>query len=315
VYLQSLFATVDAFVKYPNTLAFFSGNEVVNEFANSTLSARYVKAVTRDVRQYIRDRKYRPVPVGYSAADVSQNRMQMAAYMNCGTDDERSDFFAFNDYSWCNTDFVTSGWDQKVKNFTGYGLPIFLSEYGCTTIGRDFNEVGALMSANMTGVYSGGLMYEYSMEDNGYGIVQISGNDVKELPEFAKFQAAMKKYPAPTGDGGFVSTTTSLPCPTKDADWLVDTTLLPALPEAAKIYFTNGAGKGPGFAGAGSQNAGGGDQTSSGDAEPGSGSSTASPSPSSSKNAAVTFSGPVDKTPFIVTGIACFFTLAGTLLL
>jgi hypothetical protein len=51
--------------------------------------------------------------------------MEMAHYMNCGTDDERSDFFAFNDYSWCDpSSFQIAGWDQKVKNFTGYGIPI-----------------------------------------------------------------------------------------------------------------------------------------------------------------------------------------------
>jgi hypothetical protein len=95
MYLQSVFATIDAFIKYPNTLAFFSGNEVINENISSTLAASYVKATTRDMRQYISNRKYRQVPVGYSAADVSDNRMQLAAYMNCGSDDERSDFFAF----------------------------------------------------------------------------------------------------------------------------------------------------------------------------------------------------------------------------
>lgn len=94
-YLQSVFATIDAFIKYDNTLAFFSGNEVVNDKVNTTDAARYVKATTRDMRQYIASRKYRKVPVGYSAADVSQNRMQLAHYMNCGSDDERSDFFAF----------------------------------------------------------------------------------------------------------------------------------------------------------------------------------------------------------------------------
>ncbi len=94
-YLQSIFATIDAFAKYPNTLAFFSGNEVINSTSASTLSAPYVKAVTRDMRKYIGDRGYRKIPVGYSAADVPTNRMQLAAYMNCGTDDERSDFFAF----------------------------------------------------------------------------------------------------------------------------------------------------------------------------------------------------------------------------
>lgn len=94
-YLQSVFATIDAFAGYTNTLAFFSGNEVINSTAESTLSAPYVKAVTRDMRQYIKSRGHRSIPVGYSAADVSTNRMELAAYMNCGTDDERSDFFAF----------------------------------------------------------------------------------------------------------------------------------------------------------------------------------------------------------------------------
>lgn len=90
------------------------------------------------------------------------------------------------------------------------------------------------MSDEMTGVYSGGLMYEYSLEDNGFGIVKISGGDATEQPGFAKYKKALAKYPTPTGDGGFTSTTNSVDCPTKDANWLVDTTLLPAIPEGAK---------------------------------------------------------------------------------
>ena len=310
VYLQSVFATIDEFVKYPNTMAFFSGNEVVNSTAASTLSAPYVKAVTRDMRQYISERGYRKVPVGYSAADVSQNRMQLADYMNCGTDDERSDFFAFNDYSWCNTNFDVSGWDQKVKNFTGYGLPIFLSEYGCITNGRDFGEVGALMNSEMTSVYSGGLMYEYALEVNKFGIASIDGSTVSELPGFTKFASALSAYPAPTGDGGFTSTTNSQACPTKDSDWLVDSTLLPAMPADASAYLKDGAGTGPGLDGSGSQNAG---STSVSMAAPGSGSSTASPT--SSKSAGVTAMGPMDKSPIVISGIVFFFTLAGALIL
>lgn len=127
IYLQNIFATIEMFAKYSNTLAFFSGNEVVNDQANSTACAPYVKAVTRDMRSYMSSRpNMRKVPVGYSAADVDTNRLEMAQYMNCGSEDERSDFFAFNDYSWCDpkSSFQVSGWDQKVKNFTGYGLPI-----------------------------------------------------------------------------------------------------------------------------------------------------------------------------------------------
>jgi 1,3-beta-glucanosyltransferase GAS5 len=126
VYLQSVFSTVEEFSKYDNTLLFLSANEVVN-FANATFGAPYIKAVTRDIKQYEKTRGLRAVPVGYSAADVPENRFQMAQYLNCGNDDVRSDFFAFNDYSWCApSNFVQSGWDQKVKQYTGYGIPLLL---------------------------------------------------------------------------------------------------------------------------------------------------------------------------------------------
>ncbi|KAI1103152.1 glycoside hydrolase family 72 protein [Jackrogersella minutella] len=313
VYLQSVFATIDEFVKYDNTLAFFSGNEVINDKPASVKAAPYVKATTRDMRQYIGSQKYRKVPVGYSAADVSQNRMQTADYFNCGTEDERSDFFAFNDYSWCApSSFQQSGWDQKVKNFTGYGIPIFLSEWGCITNGRDFEELSALMSDEMSAVYSGGLMYEYSREGNGYGIVELSGSSdtVKEDPEFEKLASALSKYPAPSGNGGATSTTASVACPTIDDVWdLDDASALPAIPQGAMKYMTQGAGAGPGLKGDGSQNAGG---TSTGTATPGSGSVTAT---ASGENGSGRPAPPMDMSIFAIASIVGAFTLVGTLLL
>lgn len=89
----------------------------------------------------------------------------------------------------------------------------------------------------MTSVYSGGLMYEYTLEANGYGIAKISTTEesaVQEQDGFSKFSEALAANPAPQGDGGFISTTNSVPCPTKDWNWLVDTALLPAIPEKAK---------------------------------------------------------------------------------
>jgi hypothetical protein len=124
VYLQSVFATVDAFAKYDNTLLFYSANEVIND-EKTSFAAPYIKALTRDIRGYIKARSYRSIPVGYSAADVQANRYETAEYMNCGSDDVRSDFFAFNDYSWCSpSSYTTSGWDQKVALFGNYSLPI-----------------------------------------------------------------------------------------------------------------------------------------------------------------------------------------------
>jgi len=258
VYLQNVFATIDIFVKYSNTLAFFSANEVIND-DKTTATAPYVKAVTRDMRAYMKARGHRQVPVGYSAADVAESRMEMAHYMNCGTDEERSDFFAFNDYSWCNpSSYQVSGWDQKVKNFTGYGLPIFLSEYGCIKPRpRTFGEVKALYSKEMTPVYSGGLAYEYSMEDNDYGMVEIkSKTEVEELEDFEYYKAALEETPNPSGDGGYSPTQSVSECPAFSANWNVTDNKLPAMPKKAQDFFKNGAGKGVGFEGDGSQTVG-----------------------------------------------------------
>lgn len=313
-YLQSVFATVEMFAKYDNTAAFFSGNEVINDELDTDKAAPYVKAVTRDIRNFINSRGLRKIPVGYSAADVSKNRMQTAKYFNCGSDDMRSDFFAFNDYSWCNSDFETSGWNQKVENFTDYGLPIFLSEWGCNkNRPRKFEEVSAMMSSEMTGVYSGGLMYEYSLEENDYGIVEIKNGKVERLDEFDLFKEQLANNADPTGDGGAASESHAVDCPPRDPDWDVDPDNVPSMPEEAEKFMKSGAGDGPGLNGPGSQQAGD------------SGTSTASetegqPSPTSSSSggddddegAGVTVRA---MSPLLVTGLTLSFSLLGALLL
>lgn len=190
--------------------------------------------------------------------------------MNCGTEDERSDFFAFNDYSWCDpSSFKTSGWDQKVTNFTGYGLPLFLSEYGCNTNERKFEEVKSLYSTDMTGVYSGGLVYEYSEESSKYGLVKIKGDDTKQMPDFDALKSAFSKTENPKGDGDFNKTGGANACPKKNApNWNVDSTSLPAMPSPAKKFLTEGAGKAKGFSGDGSMDSG---TESTATATPGSG--------------------------------------------
>ena len=142
VYLQSVFATIDKFAGYSNTLLFFSGNEVsavclakspecyshvgqVINAPNNTNCAPFVKATTRDMKSYMAAQDLRMIPVGYSAADVEENRYETALYMNCGSDDQRSDFFAFNDYSWCSpSSFEQSGWVDKVEQYSDYSIPL-----------------------------------------------------------------------------------------------------------------------------------------------------------------------------------------------
>ncbi|TVY25275.1 1,3-beta-glucanosyltransferase [Lachnellula hyalina] len=316
-YLQSLFATIDAFAKYNNTLAFFSGNEVIND-DTTTACAPYVKAVTRDMRQYIGSQGYRKIPVGYSAADVESNRYEMAAYMNCGTDDERSDFYAFNDYSWCDPSSFATAWSTKIEKLAGYGLPIFLSEYGCNTNTRKFEEVASLYGSDTSAIYSGGLVYEYSEEGSKYGLVTISGSDVTEGPDFTALQTALAAQANPTGDGGYNATGGASACPAQSDSWDVSDDSLPAIPLKAAAMMKSGAGAGPGLTGAGSQNAG---DTSPGTATAGSGSvsavstSAASSSSGSSKKSAASSLSPMDFRPMAISGVVLFFSFFGAMLL
>jgi len=264
------------------------------------------------MKSYINSMGYRQIPVGYSAADVEENRYDMATYMNCGTDDQRSDFFAFNDYSWCDpSSFTISGWDQKVQQYRNYGLPLFLSEYGCIKSTRKFEEVASLYSSQMTSVYSGGLVYEYSEEGSGYGLVNINGNSVSETPDFSALQSALAKT-QPSGDGGYKETTSPSKCPRRSNTWEVTDFTgeeLPTIPQGAVKYMSNGAGKGPGLSGPGSQNAGG---TSTGTASPGSGAvATASGS-----SAVTNMRADSTLKPLLACGAAIFFsTLLGATLL
>jgi hypothetical protein len=132
-----------------------------------------------------------------------------------------------------------------------------LSEYGCNTNTRKFEEVASLYSTNMTSVYSGGLVYEYSNEASNYGLVTIDGSNVTELPDFAALQTAYSGTPNPSGDGGYSSSGTASQCPPAQApEWVVGTTLIPSMPAGAQKYLTSGAGTGPGLNGPGSQNSG-----------------------------------------------------------
>jgi hypothetical protein len=281
-YLQHVFATIDAFKNYTNTFGFFAANEVINS-ENTTDTAPYIKAVVRDMKSYISKQCDRTIPVGYSAADIADNRWYQMEYFNCGDESERIDMFGMNDYSWCGTasSFQISGWAANVQNYGNYSIPMFLSEYGCNTVSpRTFPEVAALYSTEMSSVYSGGLVYEYSQEANNYGLVQINGNSVSELPDYTNFKSALAAAPDPTGSAGATTTRVPATCPGYvKGEWDISNDDLPATPSQAVEYIQNGAGTPLGFNGPDTQWLG--NSSPSGSSAAGSGSSATTSSSSS----------------------------------
>ncbi|EEB09287.1 sporulation specific 1,3-beta- glucanosyltransferase Gas4 [Schizosaccharomyces japonicus yFS275] len=250
VYLQHLFATVDVFKKYDNVLGFFSGNEVVND--EDTTAITWVKAATRDVKAYIKANSKRQIPVGYSAADVAENRLELAHYFNCGEDNERADFYAFNMYEWCGySSLLISGYQDRVREFANYSIPLFLSEYGCNAVeinedmtpNRPFTEVEAIYSPPMTDVFSGGLVYEYTAESNNYGLVVINKDGERQYSRnYYTLRKQFKKYGQASNGKKYLENGKPSVCPpnsTNFTSWAV----LPEMPEKAKVYFKKGAGR------------------------------------------------------------------------
>lgn len=204
-YLEHVFKVVDVFSKYNNTLAFFAGNEVVNDKRSARNSPPYVKQLISDIKQYMAKHSPRTVPVGYSAADDLDYRVSLSKYLECEHEDFPNgsvDFYGVNTYQWCgHQTFESSGYDKLTKAYHDYTKPVFFSEFGCNEVKpRQFEEIDAMFSSLMFTTFSGGLVYEYSLEPNNYGIVKIdeSKKSITLLDDYKTLKAMYQKVQIPT---------------------------------------------------------------------------------------------------------------------
>lgn len=236
-YLQEVFATVSEFAQFDNTLGFFAGNEVIND-GPSLEAAPYVKAVVRDMKTFIKNRNFRTIPVGYSAASVNELRLPTGLYFNCGDDEmARIDMYGINDYSWCgDASMTTSQYSQQMKDFANYTVPLFFSEFGCNSVHpRPSTEIEAIYSTDMSSVFSGGLVYEYSEEASNYGLVELDGDKVTTNDDFDNLKEQFSKVSNPSGDGDYLDESGANNCPSLSSDWNV-TEDIPDTPKGALKY-------------------------------------------------------------------------------
>lgn len=212
-YLRRVFKFIDAFKNYPNVLGFFSGNEVINDDADfADIDPQYVRAVQRDMKQYIAKNSNRSIPVGYSAADNVQLRLATFKYLQCNSmdgsvisqelDESRSDFFGLNSYQWCSgtSDWQSSGYDELNSTFSDAIIPLIFSEYGCNkNLPRTFDEVPDGLYGGLVDTFSGGLIFEYAEAENNYGLVDLDSSDgsLQYKEDFENLQGQYKKLTLP----------------------------------------------------------------------------------------------------------------------
>ncbi|KAI0418402.1 family 72 glycoside hydrolase [Xylaria grammica] len=232
---------IDNLGQYDNTIGFFSGNEVTNNATNTDASA-YVKAATRDTKKYIADKMSkggRWMGVGYAANDDAEIRINMAQYFNCGDQEEAIDFWGYNIYSWCGkSSFEKSGYDVQVEFFSNYSVPVFFAEYGCNTVGgaegRLWDDTTALYSDEMTGVFSGGIVYMFHEEENDYGVAKVSGDEVKTLKNYDTLRTKLAAVePSSTKMSSYEPTNSPAACPAISDNWKVSKASLPPTPDSA----------------------------------------------------------------------------------
>ncbi|KAF1998558.1 carbohydrate-binding module family 43 protein [Amniculicola lignicola CBS 123094] len=230
-------SVVDTLSKYKNVIGFFAGNENVSS-DNQTSAAAFVKAAVRDTKSYISSQGYRTtLGVGYATADVPA-RNDLAAYFACEPADSGNstaiDFWGYNVYSWCgNSSYSDSSYGERVEFFRDYPVPVFFAEYGCIVgidggpTHRPFTEVEVLYG-NMTDVFSGGIVYEYFMGANDYGLVSIDGDSVSPYPDFTSLRNQLASIdPTITQSSAYTPSNTPPACPTVGSDWEAEASPLP----------------------------------------------------------------------------------------
>lgn len=251
-YLQNVFGIIENFSPFPNTLGFFGGNEILNQ--NSSYDApMYIRAVVRDMKDYIHNHIGRDIGVGYSAADVDTMLGDTWNYLGCtlaNSTNSNIDFFGLNDYEWCGpSSYTQSGYDKLVALFSGTNIPVFFSEYGCNNVEpRTFTNVPVLYGDQMS-VLSGGLVYEYSEETDNYGLVNI--NSTNELTLTDDYNYLQQEY-AQLNNAALQSinaSATAIP-PTSCAASIISSSTflnawdLPNAPSGASAMITSGVSSG-----------------------------------------------------------------------
>jgi len=236
---QRYTSVVDALQKYKNVIGFFAGNENVSA-DNQTAAAAFVKAAVRDTKSYISGQKYRStLGVGYATADVP-TRDELAHYFACEPGSAGNgtaiDFWGYNVYSWCgDSNYATSSYGERVQFFSDYSVPVFFAEYGCIEgitggpTDRPFTEVEVIYG-NMTEVFSGGIVYEWFMGTNDYGLVSLGNNDasVSPYPDFTSLQSQLATVdPTITQKSTYTPSHSAPACPSVGGSWLAQASPLP----------------------------------------------------------------------------------------
>ncbi|KAF2107495.1 Glucanosyltransferase-domain-containing protein [Lophiotrema nucula] len=228
-------AVVDFLAPWNNTLGFtIELDSWRNGTDLTTYYISYVKAVTRGLKAYMKEKNYRDIPVGFRFAafwpveDDALDRRRLD-YLNCADSDTHSDFLALELQN-CPAE---PDIDHIVRLYASSSIPLWVENLGCgdnnnASDPRTFTDSSHTFSQNVSQVLVGGVAYEFKYEDDSR-LIDDSGSEVVKLAGYTVLSKAMATVTPPSRNAAQYtpSASTTTDCPTSNAAWSVPTNLPP----------------------------------------------------------------------------------------
>jgi hypothetical protein len=179
--LYRRFTTViDEFQKYPNVLGFVVAFSVEKRFATSL---PFVKAAVRDLKNYILDKKYRTIPVGYAGHDDDSSRI--SDLLNCGEKMSSIDFYGVSRYrAYCDRTSL----EKFEDDYRDLSIPAFWFQSACVGPGPHSNDTRLSTPISYgilsTEVFSGAITLPWFNDDvdEGKSAFYDNNGNVDQFP-------------------------------------------------------------------------------------------------------------------------------------
>ncbi|KAF2109351.1 Glucanosyltransferase-domain-containing protein [Lophiotrema nucula] len=236
---------VDNMAQYTNTLGFYLSRSLATPYTGQY--DPLMKAAVRDIKNYIRDKNYRQIPVGYFASNANVTSLgYQKDFMAC-TDDVQThpDFIGITLVSNQTTDCTNAtSIEPLVELFKNTTIPVFVGAYGCNNLQleanakndtREWPETAVIYNQKTIEVLSGGIAFEFFQNPRldgwaNQGLVVVQGGTVTRTPGFKTLAKAMANTnPNLLNAANYTPSAILPPCPTKNVFWNAEP-VIPATP-------------------------------------------------------------------------------------
>ncbi|ORX97397.1 Glucanosyltransferase-domain-containing protein [Clohesyomyces aquaticus] len=210
---------LDSLAPFPNTLGFLIG------YAVTSRDIPFLDANLRDVKAHLEDKKYRDVPIGWTAAyNATTPERDTLDAMMCNK--PRMDFLGLVDQVIDGRVANCTPTEEIVRaaeSFVNATVPVFFVYSGCKTDGSgDWDYVSKAYSENITTSLSGVVVDEYFNTVYGssvpYGLISFNvtvEGKIQRMPGYSALSSVLATAKPSFTDAAKYTPTATLPvCPT-----------------------------------------------------------------------------------------------------